>query len=337
MPGELEWSSPVGCGPGSLGVGARTWGGQGVRGSVSLRLKVFVAIASYGRNNDVYLQRLIDEYLAMRHDVRIVVLSNISKPLPEGVELRVGLPSRNPWSLPFAHRALFVERQDDYDLFVYSEDDTLLTEKHIDAFLDVSVELHADEVAGFIRTEEGLDGKVYYSTIHRHYHWDPTSVCERGGELFAYLTNEHGACYVLTQPQLKRAIQSGGFAVPPHEGRYDMLVSAATDPYTQCGFKKLMCISRLDDFACSHLTNKYIGRTGTEKSLVDMQIDALRELGMGALDVPAPIPVETADGDPRWAKSYYEPRLDAVIDFFVARGVRSVLSWDVVGARPKQG
>ena len=182
------------------------------------------------------------------------------------------------------------------------------------------------ELAGFIRSEEGPDGKLYYSTIHRHYHWDASSVCERGGELFAYLTNEHGACYVLTRPQLKRAIQSGGFAVPPHEGRYDMLVSAATDPYTQCGFKKLMCISRLDDFACSHLSNRYVGRTGTDKSIVDIQIDALREIGRNAEHVPEAIPVETPDGNPRWAKSYYERRLDAAIDFFITRGARNVLS-----------
>jgi 2-polyprenyl-3-methyl-5-hydroxy-6-metoxy-1,4-benzoquinol methylase len=291
-----------------------------------VRLRILVAIASYGTNNDVHLHRLIREYRAMRHDVKLVVLSNVSKPLDAEVELRVGLPSKNPWSLPFAHKALFVERQDDYDLFIYSEDDTLLTEKHIDSFLDVSSKLDSGELAGFIRSEEGPDGKLYYSTIHRHYHWDASSVCERGGEVFAHLTNEHGACYVLTRPQLKRAIQSGGFAVPPHEGRYDMLVSAATDPYTQCGFKKLMCISRLDDFTCRHLTNKYVGRTGTEKSIVDIQIDALREIGRNPKHVPEATRVETPDGNPRWAKSYYEPRLDAVIDFFRARGATTVLS-----------
>ena len=48
-----------------------------------MRLRVLVAIASYGNNNDVHLHRLIREYRAMRHDVKVVVLSNVSKPLDD--------------------------------------------------------------------------------------------------------------------------------------------------------------------------------------------------------------------------------------------------------------
>lgn len=270
-------------------------------------MNILVAIASYGTNNDLYLRQLIDEYTTMSFDVDIVVVSNVEKKLGPTTEVVVGLPSKNPWSLPFAHKQIFVERLENYDLFIYSEDDTLITEHHIQSFLQVTKVLQEDEIAGFLRSEEKADGTVYYSTVHNHYHWDNYSVCRRGDDIFAFFTNEHGACYILTQDHLQRSIASGGFFVPPHEGKYDMLVTAATDPYTQCGFKKLVCISRLADFTCKHLTNKYIGRTGTEKTLVDVQINALLNIEKQGTNVPASLRVESRLPGTRWTKSYYEP------------------------------
>lgn len=288
-------------------------------------MKILVCIASHGNGNDRYLDRLLAEYAAMPHEVQVVVLSNVRKTLPPGVELALGAPTRNPWSLPFAHRPIFADRRHDYDLFIYSEDDTLITSRHIEAFLEVTPSLRTDEVAGFLRSEEAPDGTTYYSTIHRHYRWDPSSVRRRGNDTFAFFSNEHAACYLLTRDQLGQAIASGGFVVPPHAGRYDMLVSAATDPYTQCGLTKLVCISRIDDFTCKHLTNKYVGRTGLSKTLADLQIAKLLDIGSSGIVVPAPTRVESRLPGTRWAKSCYEPRRDDLLAL-VPRTATSVLS-----------
>lgn len=277
-------------------------------------MKILVAIASYGHNNDQYLARLLREYRGMPHDIDIVVVSNVPKDLGADVEVIVGLPDPNPWTLPFAHKPVFVERADRYDLFIYSEDDTLITLDNIDAFLWAESVLPPGEIAGFLRTEQAEDGTVYYSTVHGHYHWDARSVRRRDGEVFAFYTNEHGACYMLTQAQLKRSIASGGFAVGPHEGKYDLLVSAATDPYTQCGMEKLICVSRIDRFLCKHLTNKYIGKTGVRSEFVDVQLKALVQIGLGQLQVPAPLPTATRLPGTRWTKSYYEARRQEMID-----------------------
>jgi hypothetical protein len=287
--------------------------------------RVLVVIASYGRRNDAYLRRLIDEYRKMSFQVDIAVLSNLDKPLPTGVELLVGMPSPNPWSLPFAHKRLFVERVDRYDLFVYSEDDTLLVERQLRAFLEVSKVLQEDEVAGFLRCEVAADGTWFYSSVHSHYHWDPESLCQRGGEAFARFTNEHSACFLLTRRQLRRAIASGGFDVAPHAGRYDMLVTAATDPYTQCGLRKVICLSRLRDFTCRHLTNKYLGRTGVDERLVGVQVSKMLELAAGGERPRVAIPVETRLPEERWSKSYYERCREDVVDLIPA-GTQSVLS-----------
>ena len=111
--------------------------------------KILVAIASWGTKNDGYLKQLVKEYRSTPFDVHIVVLSNIHKPVEPGVELIVGLPFKNPWSLPFPHKQIFADRLNDYDLFIYSEDDTLVTEKNIRAFLRVAEILPEDKITGF--------------------------------------------------------------------------------------------------------------------------------------------------------------------------------------------
>src|ERR1700677_2559706 len=230
-------------------------------------MKILVAIASHGTRNDQYLSRLIEEYQSMSFSVDIVVLSNIRKPVPAGVELLVGLPTKDPWSLPFGHKKLFADRAEEYDLFIYSEDDMLVTQTNLESFLRASAILEPREIPGFLRVEKDSVGKVNYPEMHGHFHWDPESVRVRCGDTFAFFTCEHSACYVLTREQLKRAIESGYFLVAPHKGKYDMLCSAATDLYTQCGFEKLICISHINDFLVRYLPNKYIGtRFGVDET-----------------------------------------------------------------------
>ena len=87
---------------------------------------------------------------------------------------------------------------------------------------------------------------------------------------------------MLTQKQLKMAIDSGGYLVGPHDERYDLLVTAATDPYTQCGLSKVICISHLQDFEIHHLPDIYIGRLGLADGEFQRQIEALlRNAGNG--------------------------------------------------------
>src|SRR5262249_17449998 len=141
-----------------------------------VQLSVLVALASYGTSNDHYLSQLIQEYRSMSCHVDIVVLSNLEKQLGPGIEVLVGLPNRNPWSLPFPHKRLFAERLEKYDIFVYSEDDMLITEKHLCAFLKVSGALREDEIPGFIRIEKSSNGQASYPDFHAHFHWDAASV-----------------------------------------------------------------------------------------------------------------------------------------------------------------
>jgi len=288
--------------------------------------RVLVAIANHGTKNDVYVQQLLAAYRAMPIAVDIVILSDRPKDLGRDVEVRVGAPTANPWSLPFAHRKLFIERQNDYDFFIYSEDDTLLTWQAFKAFADSQQVLAPNEIAGFMRMEIGPDGSRYYSTCHSFFRWDPNSIRERGGKLWARYTNEHAACYIVSRDQLRRAIASGGFTVEPHEGRHDMLCAAATDIYTRCGFERLVCLDELETFTLRHLPDKYIGKMGLPEEEMRWHVEALRAVHRGELTGTLLFEPETILPGGFGSKFCREP-IDPVIAEALGDGSKRVLVW----------
>jgi SAM-dependent methyltransferase len=289
-------------------------------------MKILVVLVSHGHKNDEYLTRVLDEYRSMSYDVDVVVTSNVWKDLGPDVELVVGLPNKNPWSLPFAHKKIFAERMDRYDAFIYSEDDILIPEQNISAFMDAGKALSDDEIAGFVHAEEDSEGNLFFDPPHASFHWDPDSVTRRGEYTFAFYTNLHAACFMLTQQQLKRAIASGGFLVEPHDGRYGLAETATTDPYTQCGFRKLVPISHLEQFTVRHLpANKWSVRPYRASEEFHRQISALMNLERAGLPRTLLFEPETKVSHRKWSKDYYEPVEQEVVSQ-IPRRVRSVLS-----------
>jgi 2-polyprenyl-3-methyl-5-hydroxy-6-metoxy-1,4-benzoquinol methylase len=282
-------------------------------GNAPERPRLLVAINSYGDGHSDYLSRLISEYSSMPFQTHIVVLSNVPKDLGPTVEVIVGLPTKNPWSLPFGHKRIFADRVNDYDLFIYTEDDILITQRNIRAFLQISPVLRDNEVAGFFRKEVGSDGVLHFPEAHGPFRWNPQSVRSLGEYTVAFFTNEHAACYILTQRQLSTAIASGRFLVAPHEGRYDMLCSAATDPYTQCGLKKLIAISHFDDFLVHHIPNKYVDKYGLLEPAMRLQIKALSKIGPSETASIPLFSAETKLPGARYSQNLYESVRDDLV------------------------
>jgi len=289
------------------------------------RLRFLVAIASYGGKNDAFLRRIIQTYQSMPMDVDVVVLSEAPKNLGPTVKVIVGLPSSNPWSLPFGHKQLFAENLERYDLFAYSEDDMEVTEQNVEAFLKATPALAADEIAGFLRYEIDPSGGWSLPEVHGASHWKPESLVQRNGYMVGEFTNEHAAFYLLTQAQLRKAIASGGFLRDPCEGRYDMLCTAATDPYTNCGFHKVICVSALEDFLIHHLPNRYVGQLGLPLSSFKEQIKTLVDIGARTHPASTLCQLESKLMHGRCSKSYYEKPDHELLNLIPA-DAKSVLS-----------
>lgn len=292
---------------------------------VGNKMRILVAITNYGTKNIQYTSRLIEEYRAMSFHVDIVVLSEAEKKYGDGVLVLTGLPTKDPWSLPFGHKKLFADNIEKYDLFIYTEDDTLICEKNIIAFLNATKILPKNFIAGFIRYELYPDGKKNYLDMHGAYHWIPNSVQRSGRYVYARFSNDHSACYMLTQGQLKQAVASGGYLVGPHEGRYDLLCSAGTDPYTQCGFTKVICLSHLQDFELHHLPNAYAGSLGLNEDVYKLQIEALFEILENKRPNDELFTTEKPLATVKWNKSYYEPCRNDFLHY-IPRTAKNILS-----------
>jgi 2-polyprenyl-3-methyl-5-hydroxy-6-metoxy-1,4-benzoquinol methylase len=285
-------------------------------------MRILVAIANYGLKNFEYAKRLIQEYRSMPFDVDIVILSEAPKDYGNDVEVIVGLPSKDPWSLPFNHRELFVKHVADYDLFIYTEDDILIREQNIWTFLRAVEKLPENLLPGFLLYESYPDGSKNYPQIHGPYHWVPSSVRRFGEYVCADLSNDHSACYMLTRQQLERAISSGGFSLSPHSGRYDLLCAAATDPYTQCGFLRVICLSHLPEFELHHLPNAYLNRVGLDEESTRLQVEALYDIlnqkssGCELFVTEKPFPTLS------WDKDYNEPCRTDLLELVPVRAHR---------------
>lgn len=288
-------------------------------------MRILAAIANYGTRNTAYLERLIREYRSMPHRLHLVVLSDIPKDLGPDIEVRTGLPAKNPWSLPFVHKKLFAERIDDYDLFIYSEDDILITRNNIETFLRLTKVLPGDRVSGFLRYEMDPAGRRWYPDFLSSYHWLPDSVAVADGFTFAEFSNLHSACYVLTREQLRNAIRSGGYLVGPHEGRYDLLCSAATDPYAQCGLRKVICISHIAGAMVHHLSNRYAGDTGISAAEFDEQIAIMLSAGYRANGSEELFPARKNIDSIAWDKAYFSGADHALISS-IPRHAANILS-----------
>jgi 2-polyprenyl-3-methyl-5-hydroxy-6-metoxy-1,4-benzoquinol methylase len=276
-------------------------------------LRALIAIASFGEKNIEFLKQIIHGYQAMTLDADLIVFSDKPKNLGDKVKVIVGLPAANPWSLPFAHKACFAENLERYDLFIYSEDDIGVTEENIRAFLRLTPQLEPDKIAGYLRYEVDQSGGLSFPDIHGAFHWRPESVRRLGDCIIAEFTNEHAGFYILTQPQLRQIILSGGYLVPPFHGKYGLPETAATDPYTSCGFRKVICISAWNDFIIHHLPNRYVGQTGIPLSSFKEQIQTLMDICANRHPATSLCKGEAEPLHCKWAKSYYETPGDELL------------------------
>lgn len=248
------------------------------------RLRLLVVVAHYGHKNRPYLLGMLEEFRQMPFDVTIEVLSESPKDLGPDVHVRVGVPGRSPWTLPFAYKQVLAERQHLHDVFVYTEDDIGLTTEHVRAFLRASEALPDDCVPGFVRYEVDGLGNRYFVDLFRAFHFDPESVRTIGGKKYAELTNLHAACFMLTRGQLAVALSHPTFLRRPCRGLYDFAETAATEPYTQGGLRKLIPLDDFGQFCLHHLTNKYFqlpSHSLADARVVEKQIQALRTVKPG--------------------------------------------------------
>src|SRR5208282_4839507 len=185
-------------------------------------MKTLVGIPCYGNQHDVYLARVLEEYRTWP-DTDAVVFSDRPRPgiYPKVVVYDLG---NDPVSLTHKHRRYFADRVDDYDLFLYAEDDVLVTRVALDYFIRHD-RLFTDcqfrnAAPGFFLIERNDElGILNYPQVHAEFHWElPVIELHHYGNAhrIARFTNMHSATCILTQSQLEVQIDRGDYLLSPH-------------------------------------------------------------------------------------------------------------------------
>ena len=255
------------------------------------KTRFLVVLANYGSDQLDYLCRVVSEFRSFdsaRFHVDVVIHSDepyAIEPLAS-CEFAICRP-HNPHLLPSSCRRTILERCQDYDLFLYSENDQLYRQDQVDAFLECSGVLPDDRIAGFIQYEQSGDkrGRVFPAYFGA-FRWKPRSVEVYGGKVFARFTNLHHAGFLLTKKHLQRVIEHTDFLEirPP----YNLKCSVGTNPYEYGGMAKVICISEFERFLTHHLPDKYAKNMNP---VFDVQDDRQMQRDIRRLMRSAKVPV----------------------------------------------
>ena len=252
-------------------------------------MKILVCIAQYGLNQLDHLKTLLYEYSLYSHSVDIVI--DYTQNIPEEVfpkNLKITLhqhPTAIGHGLTFCHRAHMVEQKDNYDIFIYTENDILITEKNVESWLGIQSRLPKYAITGFLRYEQFPNSDIkYLMDAHPEFPMILSKSVIVDGERYFRLVNLHSGCWILTKEMLHFAIYTGNFLVAPHitsreSTIYMVLESGATDVYSQCWFEhKIFPYNGFESLMVPHLANKYLFLMDNQENPISTSPEKLRAL-----------------------------------------------------------
>ncbi len=262
-------------------------------------MDVLVCLANYGDGQLDHLQSVLEGYCAFSSRFRVFLIVDTTVPLDLSPyrdrlhPLQFLFKPEIRHGLAFVHRQHMMEQADNYDLFIYSENDVLIREENLEAYLRVTERLPPEYLSGFLRYETRDEEEEYYLI---DVHPDSPAIKEtrlviEGHDYFT-MHNLHQGCWILTRSQLKRAMASGGFDVMPHylerdSGFFGILECGASDVYLQCGFAgKVLPHEGIEALLVHHLPDKYVRMGGRWSEPGALTLRRLKEIlaGQGRKD-----------------------------------------------------
>ena len=272
-------------------------------------IKVLAVLVNYGEEQLSYLEQVVKELKAFKkYDVTVIVNSNIE--LDIACIDKVNVHILNDYQLlPLTCRKTIWENRNDFEVFLYGENDHLFLEKHLDNHIYYSEILPKNRISGLIQIEKDKT-EIYYPGYHTgkgyNFEWNFKSVEVYKGKKFAHFSNLHQATFILTKEQLLKIGKKLDFVLLINESEkkhitfinkvykkffgkklikkkliYSLKCKVNTDIYKFAGLKKLICISDFEDNLIHHLPNLYIdGLEGRKKMCSDSKRmdDAIKKL-----------------------------------------------------------
>jgi hypothetical protein len=236
-------------------------------------MKFLVCISNYGDKQLSYLDVVLQEYLKFNgsFDISVVLFSTqnndaIIKKYPTLNIVEKMYDAKIGVGLPHMHKEYMSKQVDNYDLFMYTENDIRISAKNVERFMELSDTCkNTQYIPGFVRFEI-CKGKDLISLVDCHprgSRWGggnrrtdviKEKVTINNSNFFVPFNSHHGG-YILTKDQYKEVLESSGYFRTT--GYAGPLETAATSVYAFCGLKKAICYDTLEDCMIHHLPNKY--------------------------------------------------------------------------------
>lgn len=250
-------------------------------------LRILAVLVNYGEEQISYLETVVKGLKAFeKYNVTVIVNSNVPIQIEE-IDIVNVIEMEDYQLLPLTCRKVIWKNKDNFDLFIYGENDHLFLEKHVEKHIEYSKILPKNRISGLMQYEEDQTGK-YYPGYHLDFEWDFNSVETYKNKIFAHFSNVHQATFILTKNQLlkvgrkfnfeelvdrdtlvhkfKKKFQKKLGIKLERENKYSVKCKVNTDIYEYAGMKKIICISEFEDNLIHHLPNLYIeGKEGRNK------------------------------------------------------------------------
>lgn len=251
-------------------------------------MKILLAISSYSINQQQYLYRILSEYNNMSYNIDCIIYTTIdaNNDITPYTNLNItqiinplSIGESNAWN----HRKYFKEHKNDYDLYIYTENDHLITQTNIETYLKLTNILPSDKQISLLQYEMKPNDNNKYTIVlikgqknrrERAFIVDTDIVID--DKHYFEIQNKHTGCYILTKSQLNHIIDSNQY-----NERYN-----GNEPYgnmeTLCLsglslYHKIISYNELDNLLVHHLPNKYINKVAKYTQFGTLSINELKQ------------------------------------------------------------
>ncbi len=190
-------------------------------------MKIYYSTAIWAHEQEDFLRQCLTKWEAMPHEVHAHVdctvnldFTDFKTPVTQYLN---PYEEHKKYTQTWHHRARMMTVLDDYDLFVYAEDDILITEENINYYLIETERLPPDKIISFIRVQEDA-GSI--DCVE----WKANEAI-RGKEYFTLNLGHYSACFMLNQQQMKTAFKNGLPLKRDKDTPYGVPEQAAWGPY----------------------------------------------------------------------------------------------------------
>ena len=226
---------------------------------------ILAVIVNYGDEQLQYLEEVVAAMKSFKkYNVTIIVNSNIPLNL-DGID-HVNVIELDDYELlPSTCKQVIWHYRNDFDGFIYTENDHLWLEHHLDNHYKYSEILPDNRIPGLVQYEQRGAGPKYYCAFAVNRFVVGSREVYEGYE-FTRLVNVHQASYFVTKKQLDLVVERNPNYFTHIDTRvktltYSLKCRVNTDLFEFSGFEKVVCVSEFEDNLIKHLPAVYIDGT----------------------------------------------------------------------------